>query len=177
MVFIYLENYTSSSNNQLSPASLYQIDRSSQTLSEVFKDTTVKDFENHFRNDMEMLSVIDTDGNTLNDDDDYVVDGCKVQLKSKSDGTMDLDELSIKVPEEVADTAPPITGPDNPIYPDNLETDSNKIGHDSGVTDFIGSTADKVSVASDQLLMIAGSSLAALVLLIIVIAAIKRKRR
>jgi hypothetical protein len=125
MVFIYLENYTSSSNNQLSPASLYQIDRASQTLSEVFKDTTVKYFENHFRNDMEMLSVIDTDGNTLNDDD-YVVDGCKVQLKSKSDGTMDLDELSIKVPEEVADTAPPITSPDNPIYPDNLETDSNK---------------------------------------------------
>ena len=178
MGFIYLENYSASSNNQLklSPTSLYQIDRESQTLSEVFKDTTVKDFKNHFLNDTEMLRVINTDGNTLNDAA-YVVDGCKVQLISKSDGTMILDELTIKVSEKIAETDPPTTGPDNPIDPNNPGTDLNKPDNDSDVTDFIDSIADKVGVTSDQLLMLAGGSLAALVLLIIVITAIKRKRR
>jgi hypothetical protein len=155
---------------------LYQIDRESQTLSEVFKDTTVKDFKNQFLNDTDMLSVIDTDGNSLSDDA-YVVDGCKVQLISKSDGTTILDELTIQVSENATETDPPTTDPDNPIDPDNPGTDPNEPGNDSDVTDFIDSIADKVGVTSDQLLMIAGGSLAALVLLIIVIAAIKRKRR
>ena len=178
MGFIYLESYRASSNNQLklSPTSLYQIDRESQTLSEVFKDTTVKDFKNHFHNDTEMLRVIDAGGNTLNDDA-YVVDGCKVQLISKSDGTTILDELTIKLSEKIAETDPPTTDPDNPIDPNNPGTDPNKPDNDSDVTNFIDSIADKVGVTSDQLLMIAGGSLAALVLLIIVIVAIKRKRR
>ena len=177
MGFVYLESYSASSNNQLklSPTSLYQIARESQTLSEVFKDTTVKDFKNHFLNDTEMLSVIDTDGNTLNDDA-YVVDGCKVQLISRSDGTTILDELTIKVSEKVTDTDPPTTDPDNPIDPNNPGTDPNKPDNDSDVTDFIDSIADKIGVTSDQLLMIAGGSLAALVLLIIVIVAIRRRR-
>jgi len=178
MGFIYLENYSASSNNQLklSPTSLYQIDRESQIVSEVLKDTTVKDFKNHFLNDMEMLSVVDADGNTLNDDA-YVVDGCKVQLISKSNGTTILDELTIQVSEKATETDPPTTDPDTPIDPDTPGTDPNEPDNDSDVTDFIDSIADKVGVTSDQLLMIAGGSLAALVLLIIVIAAIKRKRR
>ena len=49
--------------------------------------------------------------------------------------------------------------------------------NDFGIMDFIDSIADKIGVPSDQLLMVAGGSLAVLVLLIIVIAAIKRKRR
>ncbi len=178
MGFIYLENYSASSNNQLklSPTSLYQIDRERQTLFEVFKDTTVKDFKNQFLNDTEMLSVIDADGNALSDDA-YVVDGCKVQLISKSNGTTILDELTIKVSEKVTETDPPTTDPDNPIDSDNPGTGPNKPDNDSDVTDFIDSIADKIGVTSDQLLMIAGGSLAALVLLIIVIAAIKRKCR
>lgn len=177
MGFIYLENNSASSNNQLklSPTSLYQIDRESQTLSEVFKDTTVKDFKNHFLNDMEMLSVIDADGNTVNDDA-YVVDGCKVQLKSKSDGTTILDELIIKVSEKVVDTDPPTTDPNNPTDPGTTEKDPNTPGNDSDIMDFVNSIADKIGVTSDQLLMIAGGSLAALVLLIIVIAVIRRRR-
>ena len=160
---------------KLSPTSLYQIDRESQTLSEVFKDTTVKDFKNHFLNDMEMLSVIDADGNTVNDDA-YVVDGCKVQLKSKSDGTTILDELIIKVSEKVVDTDPPTTDPNNPTDPGTTEKDPNTPGNDSDIMDFVNSIADKIGVTSDQLLMIAGGSLAALVLLIIVIAVIRRRR-
>lgn len=177
MGFIYLENYSASSNNQLklSPTSLYQIDRESQTLSEVFKDTTVKDLKNHFLNDTEMLSVIDADGNALSDDA-YVVDGCKVQLISKSDGTTILDELTIQVSEKATETDPPTTDPDNPIDPDNPGTDPNKPDNDSDVMDFIDSIADKVGISSDKLLMIAGGSLAALVLLIIIIAAIRRRR-
>lgn len=177
MGFIYLESYSASSNNQLklSPTSLYQIDRESQTLSKVFKDTTVKNFKNHFLNDTEMLSVIDADGNALNDDA-YVVDGCKVQLISKSDETTILDELTIKVSEKVTETDPPTTDPDNPIDPNNPGTDPNKPDNDFNITDFIDSIADKVGISSDKLLMIAGGSLAALVLLIIVIAAIRRRR-
>lgn len=178
MGFIYLENNSASSNNQLklSPTSLYQIDRESQTLFEVFKDTTVKDFKNHFLNDTDMLSVIDTDGNSLSDDA-YVVDGCKVQLISKSDGTTIIDELTIQVSENETETDPPTTDPDNPIDSDNPGTGPNKPDNDSNITDFIDSIADKVGATSDQLLILAGGSLAALVLLIIVIAAIKRKRR
>lgn len=178
MGFIYLENYSASSNNQLklSPTSLCQIDRESQTLSELFKDITVKDFKNQFLNDTDMMSVIDTDGNSLSDDA-YVVDGCKVQLISKFDGTTILDELTIQVSENATETDPPTTDPDNPIDPDNPGTDSNKPDNDSNITDFIDSIADKVGITSDQLLILAGGSLAALVLLIIVIAAIKRKRR
>ena len=137
-------------------------------LSEVFKDTTVKDFKNHFLNDTEMLSVIDADGNALNDDA-YVVDGCKVQLISKSDGTTILDELTIQVSEKATETDPPTTDPDNPIDPDNPNNDFN-------IMDFIDFIADKVGVTSNQLLMIAGGSLAGLLLLIIVISAIGRRR-
>ncbi len=60
--------------------------------------------------------------------------------------------------------------------PDSTEN-SDESGNISMIIDFINSIADKFGVTSNQLLMIAGGSLAALVLLMIVIAAIKRKRR
>ena len=58
------------------------------------------------------------------------------------------------------------------INPNYEEAETN-----SDTKNFIDSISDKIGVTSDQLLMIAGGSLAALVLLIIVIVTIKRKRR
>ena len=69
------------------------------------------------------------------------------------------------------------TDPNNPTDPGTTEKDPNTPSNDSDIMDFVNSIADKIGVTSDQLLMIAGGSLAVLVLLIIVIAAIKRKRR
>lgn len=53
----------------------------------------------------------------------------------------------------------------------------DKPDNDSNIADCIVSIADKVGAISDQLLILAGGSLAALVLLIIVMATIERKRR
>ena len=131
MGFIYLENYSASSNNQLklSPTSLYQIDRESQTLSEVFKDTTVNDFKNHFLNDTEMLSVVDADGNTLNADA-YVVDGCKVQLRSKTNETVIFEELVIEVSE--LENPLPDDGGDNNDPDDSCVTNGHTPNADDG---------------------------------------------
>ena len=98
-----------------------------------------------------------------------------IRIADKKTGLMGFIKLNAEVVENKPDNTDP--KPDDTTSPDNPGTDPNKPDNDSDVTDFIDSIADKVGITSDQLLILAGGSLAALVLLIIVIATIKRKRR
>lgn len=67
--------------------------------------------------------------------------------------------------------------PDDTTSPDGVETNPTTSNDTTSDTDFMDSMANKVGIPKDQLLIIAGSSVAVLVLLIVVIAVIKRKRR
>lgn len=160
MGFIFLENYQAISDRQLklSPTSLYEIDRGNGTISNVAKDTSVGEFLKHFMNDSAVISVVDAEGNAL-DETDIVNDGYRVQLRSSVDSTVVLDELTIKIPMDSDVNDPEETTQNIPEKKPTFKVPNFKIGE-----------------MSDQLLYILIGSLTALVILIALGIVFGRKR-
>jgi hypothetical protein len=124
----------------------------------VAKDTLVGEFLKHFINDSAVISVVDAEGNVL-DETAMVNDGYRVQLRSSVDSTVVLDELTIKIPMDSDVNDPEETTQNNPEKKPTFKDPNFKIGE-----------------MSDQLLYVLIGSLTALVILIALGIVFGRKR-